>query len=613
MSTMFERNLNLLLMFPKYIGIVNQLKEAAEKPSEVLYSQEEAQRGADQSIRECLTLHTQETIRSIVITGFEYGFLAEKIIECMPMEKTSILILESDIQQLLIAMHYRDLTSIFTNGQIHVFVESKDRFIPQLATFISRNFYFITHRILFLENPALRISLAEHIDFLRQSFAGARQRHQMNLGNSPEDTLLGNMHNTFNLKHIIGSYPFERLRNRFLKVPAICVAAGPSLEKNMSLLKGLESHALIFACDTIMEKLQQHDIEPHFLASLERGQMVYEYFYKDRTYSDKTILLGLSLLYPAIYEEYAGAKVIVSRAGLSFEEWIRKTIPELAPVNAGHSVANLNFRMAKEMGCDPIILIGQDLAYGDDGHTHVTGTYDKLDATKKIVDHGEKNKIMIKGYYGGTVETKHVWEVFRRWFEDRCSEATGTIINATEGGAYIEGALHLSLAEVIERYCQDEIDLTPLAEVRNYRVDEIEFNEKAKKVYLAYKKQLELNLNITKELEELLSKVRKISRKSAWNKNKSLVVSKFQQLYNQFVGVSTKENNIFNTIQYKLIQLVSKINRKGAIETFEEVQVICTDLTNIVTMTIHYLGKTAEIYEVGLKVLDEYSEVNQYV
>jgi hypothetical protein len=612
MNSWFEHNLRILQGNSKYLGIVEQLKVLVEKPVEVLYSKEDAQRGADKSIRECLELYAKETVRSIVITGFEYGFLTEKVLECMPMEKTAILILESDIQQLRSAMYSRDLSHIFLNEQIFIYVEPKEKFEQQLTVFIIRNFYFITHRVLFLENPMLRMSNEENVEFLRRSFTSARQMYQFKLGNSPEDTLLGNLHNTFNLKQMIGAYPFNKLQSRFSKVPAICVAAGPSLEKNLDLLKGMQDHVLIFACDTIMEKLLRHGIEPHFVASLERNKEVYDYFFNGRSFPHKTILLGLSLLYPSIYEEYAGAKVIVTRNGLSFENWIQEAISTVASVNAGQSVAHLNYTIAKELGCEPIILIGQDLAYGENGHTHVQETYDEIKEfadTKGIVDFGEQSKITVKGFYGGMVESLSVWEMFRKWFEDRCREDSVTLINATEGGCYIEGALHMSLSEVLEKYCHNKIDLTPLEEIRNHRLDEKEFSEIGSKVYFTYKTQLELNFEITKELEGMLLSIQKISsNKNEWFKNNVRVVSRFQQLYEQFIRISTKEQNILNTIQFKVIHFISKINRMGAIDTFEEVETICLDLSSMVSMTIYYTKKTAEIYEAGLKVLSEYSD-----
>jgi hypothetical protein len=609
MNSWFEHNLRILKQYSNYDGLIKLLANLNEDTKQALCSLEDAKLGADESIKQCLELHSDETIRSVVITGFEYGFLTEKFIQCMPMENTAILVLETDIHQIREAMRSRDLSHIFSCGQVVIYTESANIFIKQLSAFIAQNFYFTSHRVLFLENPALRLFNEEYVNYMRLSFSEARHRFRLALGNSPEDTLVGNLHSSYNITHLIKSYPFDRLRDRFSKIPAICVAAGPSLEKNMDLLKGLQSHALIFACDTIMEKLQKHGIEAHFMASLERGQEVYKYFYKNKTYSDKTILLGLSLLYPSIYEEYRGDKVIVARKGLSFENWLGKVIPTLTPVHAGHSVAHLNYTIAKELGCDPIILIGQDLAYGADGHTHET--YDQIDsfaATKGIVESNDKNKLSIKGYYGGTVKTQSVWELFRKWFEDRCTESEGILINATEGGAYIEGALHMPLAEVIEKYCQADIDLSPLEDIRSYRLNNNDYSDQSNHVSHAYKEQLEQNLAISKELEKLIMKIKRISKRSDWNKNKAKVVSKFQIYYQQFLSVVSKEENILNAIQFTLSNMVAKINRRGAIETFEEVEAICLDLENIVKMAIHYIGKMAEIYGIGIKVLDDYSE-----
>jgi len=97
-----------------------------------------------------------------------------------------------------------------------------------------------------------------------------------------------------------------------------------------------------------------------------------------------------------------------------------------------------------------IVLIGQDLAFAPDGKTHSKGAIYGENETQY-----ERNTLYVKGYYGDDVKTSQVWNMFLNHFQQSIDEMKEThpeikVINATEGGAYIEGAKHISFKEFLE-------------------------------------------------------------------------------------------------------------------------------------------------------------------
>lgn len=271
-------------------------------------------------------------------------------------------------------------------------------------------------------------------------------------GNSIEDSLIGLKHNIYNLRYFPESIDFVKMKDVFKGKPAIIVAAGPSLEKNIGDLKQSQGKAIILAVDTIIEKLLNHGIVPDFVFAIERVDEVYEYFFKKKIIPKEVTLVVPSVVKSEIIEEYKGKFILPLRDKVHEYRWLNRMLQldDSVYLSMGMSVAHLAFGFAHHLGAYPIIFVGQDLAYeGDKSHSGGT-VYD----TKKIDD---IEKIEVEGYYGTTVYTSDIWIDFKRWFELEIQEKNIDAIDATEGGSRIAYTKQMSLKEVNEKYCIDYI------------------------------------------------------------------------------------------------------------------------------------------------------------
>jgi hypothetical protein len=105
------------------------------------------------------------------------------------------------------------------------------------------------------------------------------------------------------------------------------------------------------------------------------------------------------------------------------------------------------YKVLEYLGCNPIILIGQDLAFEGDA-THAEGT-----------KYGEKQDLAwakdtreVEGNYVPTIRTTRVWEMFRKYYEHDIARFNGKVINATEGGAKILGTELMTFQDTINQY-----------------------------------------------------------------------------------------------------------------------------------------------------------------
>lgn len=282
-------------------------------------------------------------------------------------------------------------------------------------------------------------------------------------GNSVEDSLIGFRHHMKNLKHLTRSKDVSLLKNAMPNVPAVVVSAGPSLNKNIKGLHSLKDKAVIIAVDTIAQRLCNEGIIPDFICSIERGIETYTYFYEGKTYPVDSTLVGPLVLYPEVFEEYSGEIVIPMRERVGEFIWLKEILGLKADysISIGLSCAHVAFGVAEHIGASPIILVGQDLAYGNSvEETHAGGTiYDDKDIMSGITS--RIAMLETEGYYGGMVATTETWNSFRTWFEMEIANKRLNVINATEGGAKIAYTQQLSLEEVGGEYCKENIIPVP--------------------------------------------------------------------------------------------------------------------------------------------------------
>lgn len=236
----------------------------------------------------------------------------------------------------------------------------------------------------------------------------------------------------------------KNLYGPFAGRPGVIVAAGPSLDKNIHLLPEVKNKALILATGTALKAILRVGVEPDLVVTIDPTEANYRHFQGVR-------VPGAALVFEPrghyrIAAEFSGPTFVGPADGCG---WLNDVCGEdLGLVWSAGSVANVAFSVAYLMGLNPIIFIGQDLAYGD-GCTH-----------SRLLDHQEPvdwekrdGFIPVEGNLGGIVYTKSTWLSFREWFERVFAAIHDrTIINATEGGARIRGTRVMTFREALRDY-----------------------------------------------------------------------------------------------------------------------------------------------------------------
>lgn len=258
-----------------------------------------------------------------------------------------------------------------------------------------------------------------------------------------------------NIKDIIRSSDLNALIENLPKgKPGIVVSAGPSLNNNIDELKNAVGKALIVATDTALKPLITHGIMPDAFVTVDPSKPLV-LFEKEEVRDIPMILLenGNS----EVVEKHRGKKFF-SLMWQGFCKHIYERYEKPIPwLETGGSVANNVYSFLQFVGCNPIIFVGQDLAYTNK-KSHADGTFkEEMDD----VNTEESKYIEIEDIYGNTTYTTADFKHYLEWFEEKIEEHPEIkAIDATEGGAKIHGAELMTLKEAVAAYCTEEFDVS---------------------------------------------------------------------------------------------------------------------------------------------------------
>jgi hypothetical protein len=312
-------------------------------------------------------------------------------------------------------------------------------------------FYYVEHPILIRFNKQYYKSFCSEVSRVCFDIKSS-------YGNDPEDSWFGIDNMLQNLDLISSAPGVIKAKDAFKGKPAVIVATGPSLNKNIDLLPAIKDKCVFFAADASLNTFFKHDppIIPDIVCSLERNLTTCNHFKQiDNKDMMKGIWLGACpVVKPHVYNEWHGEHMVVFRDFAHFK-WLKL---EKGILNTGKSVTNMAFKVAEYMGCDPIILVGQDLAFAPDGESHVRGADHAAKGLKDSQLVQQRAKVM--GNNGQMLESLETWVGMLKRFEFDIATKSHEykVINATEGGARINGTVVMDLKDVIDKYIKEDID-----------------------------------------------------------------------------------------------------------------------------------------------------------
>ncbi|EAH7774253.1 motility associated factor glycosyltransferase family protein [Campylobacter jejuni] len=500
----------------------------------------------NQELLENLTLFQNKYKKYPVLFfyGFGNGMFYKAL--CENKNHKHIIVFEDELEILTLALHLFDFTKELKDEKLILFhtlsittaqlttlfmYEYIQKSVKIFNLFIHSDFYlkFYTHQI-----QELNKKLIENIRFI-----------VLAKGNDPYDSIIGIKHMLNNLPKLLNHGIFQNfLKERKQKVKnAIIVSTGPSLTKQLPLLKKYANKAAIFCADSAYPILAKHDIKPDYVCMLERDDIVSKCFDNDFKEFDKGILFILaSVVHKEVIEflERNNREYMLVHRPLHFA--VSLNLKEFGYIGVGASVANMAYELAASLRHENIIFIGQDLAYAEDGSSH----------PREHIYGNKGEKIRGEVYtlaYGGEkqVRTQLTWNLFRQAFEKDIFWAKEKLkintYNCTEGGARIEGTIEKPFKETCEALLKEDLK-------KPFDRSKILENKETKNKFLQTQKLLIKNV---KQSEKFIKKCQNELKKLDFELSKS-------QLNLQTL-IKIKQNLLFFFKEFKKLKLFNELTQ----------------------------------------------------
>lgn len=383
--------------------------------------QAEARRYAEQQMKE----QGEVTI----LYGFGLGYHVLEM--ALLLESTNrLLVFDINLDVFYLALRLLDLTAVLLNQRIEVHISDD---LGQLGREFAAEIAKAPDSRLIIHVPSLTTIPEQFEDF-------KYLLQEVNLRKSISLEYLDAMKANYLVNREIVTHNIGLFFDKFKGIPIIIVCAGPSLDKNKHLLKGLENKALIICVGHSLKALIKIGVRPHFIITIDPDPLVYKQIEGCEDLDIPFILMATAAANNA--QNYRGPKFLACQELHYLPEHESHYL-----ISNGGSVSTAALDIAIKMGGRPIIFIGQDLAYTMYRHHCVDSFHD--DVTINPLDTLRR----VKGWFGEDVPTTLGMISFNKWIQSRVRmEKSNVFINATEGGALIEGFLHSSLVQVIEEY-----------------------------------------------------------------------------------------------------------------------------------------------------------------
>ncbi|MGQ2892276.1 motility associated factor glycosyltransferase family protein [Campylobacter coli] len=372
--------------------------------------------------------------------GFGNGILFKALLQNK--NHQHIVVFEKDIEIIWVMFHILDFSHELQNSRLMVLNTNKLE-IQDYNELCSSKPFFQFSRIYFLELMSHYYErFHEDILGLNKKLAETFKNIILRNGNDPLDALQGIEQFVYNLPQMITHPSYKELlsKRKGISDTAIIVSTGPSLIKQLPLLKKYANKATIFCADSSYPILAKHGIKPDYVCMLERTEITAEFFNNDFGEFDKDIIfICAGVVHPKAIEYLKGRNLVITQKVLAFPYYIN--LKDFSYAAVGLSVAHTLSYLATYLSHKNIIFIGQDLAYAENGNSHPDDYQNSANYESQMYEH-----ILTTAYGGnGKVETHSIWLLFKNWFENEMIPNTRkmgiTTYNCTEGGARIEGTI----------------------------------------------------------------------------------------------------------------------------------------------------------------------------
>ncbi len=412
---------------------------------------------------------------TVVFLGFGVG--AHVIEMASRVERHSLVVVfEPDVELLRAVLERVDLSDALSRANILLLTDETDG--ASIAAGLRGAEALVAIGVRIIEHPPSKARLGAKSPVFTQTLASTVESLRTTVVTTMVQTEITIRNALMNVRAYSCGVGIDDLQGLCAGRLGVVVSAGPSLRRNLHLLADPEvrSRVLVVAVQTVLKPMLEAGIRPDIVTALDHHE-ISRRFYEGLARED---VEGITLIAEpkanaAIIDAWPGA-VRLLRSDVLDQLLGKDLAGEHGALEAGATVAHLAYYVARHMGCDPVALIGQDLAFTD-GQYYAPGAaihnvwacelnpFNTLEMMEwQRIVRGRANLHERRDHLGRPVYTDDQMATYLAQFErDFASDKDRglTIIDATEGGVRKAHTEVMPLSRAIEQHARAGTDPVP--------------------------------------------------------------------------------------------------------------------------------------------------------
>ena len=406
--------------------------------------------------------------RACICLGFGLGYFVESAVRRYP--DSEILVVEPDIPFFLGVLEHRDLSGLLLYDRIHLILGADDGDVAHgLSSLPQGDIALIGPRSLYARN-------SEYFDRVRLRVERIMNRREINrntlnrFGSRWIRNLSSNLPILGQADRVVG------LESSFTGVPALVLAAGPSLDDIRPHLQSLYERSVVIAVDPSLRVALAEGVAPDFTVIVD--PQYWNTRHLDRCDGTKTILVSESSTHPSVFRRNYRQTMFCSSL-FPLGTYLESQLGNFGTLGAGGSVATTAWDFARFIGCEPIYVAGLDLGYPNfkthvrgslfEERTHIISERQQPAESMRFLALHDANPFPVDSNNGGSVLTDQRLAVYREWFENQVSDdPEPTTVNLSKEGVHIEGMTVGSVSDLLSlRPVRSDIERTLISRNKN--------------------------------------------------------------------------------------------------------------------------------------------------
>ncbi len=368
--------------------------------------------------------------------------------------------------------------------------------------------------------------------------------------------------------------------------PVVIISTGPSLNKQLSTLQKYKDFFITISVDASVKILHEAGIIPDYIVTLDPGKR--PYWGTNELDEKSTVFLDLGSCPDLAWT--STKNYVITDGHPDVTNFINSLGTDIPFLNTGGSVSTRAFNIALHLGCNPIVMIGQDLGWTEGKH-HAEGYVSQY--TQESLDARHANGFEIEGYYGGTVRTEKQLMVYKTWFEEKITTQPETIvINSTEGGALIKGAANIPFITVCEEISKYPI-LKDTIPTRPWAID-IEY------VSNLQNSLVKLNSELVDLKNNIIQVIDKINKNTKTKRSNERILTSIDKLNKILVSSSQNVKIIIEMMEQS--EIASQLQQIHATEFDQEIVKILSGYLNLYNATLSGIDSAAAFVDKIIKL-----------